>query len=217
MSDIKTKSIKNLEEKIESFSSDEIRCQILQDAKSFKTSWIGLGQALYTVYKDKLYKNWGYQKFDTYASKEIGIRKQTALKLLKSYCFLEKEEPLYLKKEFNSEAETAGVPNYESVNLLRLAKNKKELDKSDYLNIRRDLLENGKDASAVRKDLTSIIKQREELLPEEAWLAKKTTLIKRFLSSLKSIREEIKVTKLLPASVIKDADNLIDKLESQIQ
>ena len=99
---IKTKSIKNIEEKMENLPTETIRHRVLQSAKNFKASWIELGQSLYTVYKDKLYKNWGYLTFDAYTSKEIGIRKQTALKLLRSYYFLEKKEPDYLIKDYTT-------------------------------------------------------------------------------------------------------------------
>jgi len=216
MMEIKTKSIEALEQKMSEMDSESIRHQILENAKGFKTSWIGLGQMLYTVWKDKLYKDWGYDKFDAYTSKEIGIRKQTALKLLRSYYFLEREDPLYLKKDYNEEADAAIVPTHESINVLRLAHNKKDLDKEDYVHIRKGILENGKDATQARKDLTAIIKQREELLPEEAWQKKKLSLLKRFLSLLKSIRIEAKAKSMISPQALNDTDKLISKLETEL-
>jgi len=164
MKELKTKSILTLEEKLANIDSESIRGQILANAKGFKTSWINLGQALYTVWKDKMYKEWGYDKFETYTAKEIGIRKQTAIKLLRSYSFLEKENPLYLKKDYNEGAQTAKVPTYESVDVLRLARNKKDLNSEDYSTIKRGVLEMGKDALSVKKDLTSFMKQQQEFL-----------------------------------------------------
>ena len=215
MDTTRTKSIKNLEEKMEGASGDALRCQVLKSAKDFKTSWIGLGQTLYTVWKDKSYKGWGYNSFDAYTSKEIGIRKQTALKLLRSYFFLEKEEPLYLKKDYDGKS-VASAPSYESIDVLRLAGNKKEIDKSDYEQMKRNVLEKGKDGREVKKDLTALIKQRQELLPEEAWQKKRLGLLRRFLSLLKSIREEIRLAKILPVQIVKDVDKLIAKLESEM-
>ncbi|MFH1868115.1 MAG: hypothetical protein ABH843_04000 [Candidatus Omnitrophota bacterium] len=216
MEPIKTKAIEALEEKMAGIDNTDIRHIILENAKGFKTSWINLGQALYTAWKDKLYKNWGYDKFDTYTSKEIGIRKQTALKLLRSYYFLEKEDPLYLKKEYNKEADTATVPTYDSVNVLRLAKNRKDIDREDYANIKKNILEKGKDAPSARKDLTALIRQREELQPQEAWEKKKTALLKRLLSTLISLRVEAKATKMISIQTLKDTDKLITQLESEM-
>lgn len=215
----KIKSIETLEQRTASVASAEpssLRHLTLEKSKEFKTSWIELGQALYTVWKDKLYREWGYTKFETYTAKEIGIRKQTALKLLRSYFFLEKKEPYYLSKEYSQKANVASMPTYESVNALRLANSKKQLDEVDYENIKRNVLEKGKDAQGVRKDLTALIRQREELLPEEAWRRKRLVLLKRSLTLLKSLREEIKLTKIFSAQVIKDMDKLISKLEVEM-
>ena len=210
----KTRSLKGIEEKMEELDPGSLRYQILESAKGFKTSWIELGRALYSVWKDKLYKEWGYATFDIYTAREIGIRKQTAMKLLKSYYFLEKEEPEYLKKDYLESREAAIVPGYESIDVLRLAKNKKELDSQDYGRFKKEIFEKGRDAREVRKDLTSLIRQREELEPEEAYQKRRFATVKRFLNTLKSLKKEIEVSKLLPAPLIKEVAALIGKLES---
>ncbi len=216
MSYPRMKSLETLEERLTSTDPSSLRHQVLKSAKNFKTSWIDLGQALYTVWKDKLYKDWGYAKFETYTSKEIGIRKQTAVKLLRSYFFLEKEEPAYLKKDYNEEADAASLATYDSIDALRLARNKKGIDKIDYEQIKKNVLEKGKDAREVKKSLTALIKQREELLPEEAWQKKRLSLLKRSLTLLKSLSAEIKLAKVFPTQVVKDLDKLISKLEIEM-
>ena len=216
MQNIKTKSIRVIEDKISALDGESIRRSILESAKGFKTSWISFGQALYTVWKDKLYKEWGYDKFETYTAKEIGIRKQTAIKLLRSYCFLEKEDPLYLKKDYNDETDTALVPTYESVDVLRLARNKRGLDKEDYAKIKRSVLEMGKDPSAAKKDLTALMRQREELEPEEAWQKKRATLIRRFLTTLKSLVSQARASNMLSAKAIDDTQKIIDRIEAEV-
>lgn len=213
MSYLKTKSIRSIEEKMEHLDSNSLRYQILKNTKIFKSSWIELGQALYTTWKDKRYKEWGYSTFEAFSSKEIGLRKNTALKLLKSYYFLEQKEPHYLSTDYVDQTNAAGMPTYESVNLLRQASNHKELNDDDFLKIKDKILTKGGDAREVKKDLTALIKQREELSPEEARNKKKMTQLKRLLSTLKSLRDEIKISKTLPAQLIKDTEKLIDKLE----
>ncbi len=212
----KTKAMEALDAKLASSDPSTLRHRVLKSVKNFKTSWIELGQALYSVWKDKLYKDWGYSKFEAYTAKEIGIRKQTAVKLLRSYFFLEQKEPHYLSREYSEEVQANAMPTYEAIDALRLASRKKDIDPVDYEQIRKGVLEKGKDARAVKKDLTALIKQREELLPEEAWQKKRMALLKRTLSLLKSLREEIKAAKMLSAQVVKDIDKLISKLESEI-
>jgi hypothetical protein len=211
-----SKSLDSIEKKMQDVEPGSLRYQILQNAKDFKTSWVGLGQTLYTAYKDKLYKSWGYSTFDIYTAKEIGIKKQTALKLLRSYYFLEKEEPGYLNKGYKEQAEAATVPSYESIDALRAAKDKKMLDENDYEEFKRKVFEKGKEASEIKKDLTAMIRQRKELDPQEAREQRRTAVLKRFLSTLKSLKAEIETSKLLPANIIKEANELIREIESQL-
>lgn len=132
MTKLSTKSLENIDRKMESVDEESVRYRILKSAKNFKTSWIDLGQSLYAAWKDKLYKGWGYMTFEAYTQKEIGIKKPTALKLLKSYYFLEREEPDQLRKEASEDGSAASAPSYEAVNLLRLAKDSKKIDGADY-------------------------------------------------------------------------------------
>jgi hypothetical protein len=196
-------------------SQASLRDLALQASKSFKSSWVELGRVLYTIWKDKLYKSWGYQQFDAYVSKEVGIRKQTSLKLLRSYYFLEKEEPSYLQKDFTEEAEAAQIPSYEAVDVLRLARSK-DLDEQDYQKLKDNLFVKGKDSREIKKDLTLMMRQREELDPQEAWQKKKETNIKRFIGALKSLKREMDESKLLPAAMAQEVNTLIKKLEDQI-
>ncbi len=214
---MKPKSLENIEKKLEEMNPESLRYHILENAKSFKTSWIELGRALYTVTKDKLYKEWGYTSFEIYTAKEIGIRKQTAMKLLRSYYFLEKEEPAYLKQDYVKEADASRIPSYEAIDVLRQAKNKKTLDANDYSNLKKEIFEKGKDAREAKKNLTSLIRERQELEPEEAREKRKFATVRRFVGMLKSIKEEMEIAKLLPAPLLKEAAELIRKLEEEVK
>ncbi|MBI4972281.1 MAG: hypothetical protein HZC16_00500, partial [Candidatus Omnitrophica bacterium] len=215
MNPLKTKSLESIEQKMEGLEEGGLRYQILQSAKNFKTSWVELGRALYAAWKDKLYKEWGFGNFDIYASREIGIRKNTAMKLLRSYYFLEKEEPVYLTDEYKAASNAATMPTYESIDVLRLARNKKDVGEEDYARLKKDIFEKGKDVREAKRDLTSLIRQRQELEPEEAWEKRKIATVRRFLGTLKALKEEIEAAKLLPAPLIKEAAALIRKLEAE--
>lgn len=216
MSAYATKRLESMEYKIREIADNPVRQHVLETARDFKSSWIELGRALYSVHKDKLYKEWGFATFEAYTSKEIGIRNQTAMKLLRSYFFLEKEEPGYLKAEPGPEAAPAKIPSYESVNVLRLAKNNKGLDNDDYENLKKGVFQEGKDALEVKKDLTSLIRERKELDPEEAREEKRAIVIRRCLSTLKSLKMELESTKMLPASLTRDIAALIKRVEEEM-
>ncbi len=216
MSALKTRSLEKIEHKMEGLDENSMRYRVLQSVKNFKTSWMDLGQALYTVWKDKLYRDWGYLTFEAYTSKEIGIKKDTAVKLLKSYYFLEKEEPQYLRRDFNEASQGAAVPTYEAINALRLAKNKKEIDEEDYIALKKNVFEKGKDVRDIKKDITALIRQREELDPQEAREKRKVATVRRIISTLRTLKNEVQAARLLPANTVKEIDSLIDRLEAEV-
>ena len=66
-----------MSKKYENMTADALRQEILLHAKGFKTSWILLGQALYQVWRDKLFHGWGFEEFEHYVvrivtGKQIG-------------------------------------------------------------------------------------------------------------------------------------------------
>ena len=216
MDAMRSKSLQKIQDTMAQITPGTLRYHVLESAKNFKTSWIELGRALCSVWKDKTYKEWGYQTFEAYTAREIGIRKATALKLLRSYVFLEKEEPEYLKKDYDNPRETAALPSYEAVDILRLAKNKKTLDDDDYRDLKKAVLEKGKDVREVKKDLVGLIRARQELEPDQARQQKKLTQLKRLVGVLKSLKREAEISKILPAAIMKDLASLVAKLEDEL-
>jgi hypothetical protein len=216
MGTAKTRSLEKIDQRMSGIPEDSIRYRVLRSARNFKSSWIELGQSLYAVWKEKSYKDWGYLTFEAYTSKEIGIRKTTAIKLLKSYYFLEQEDPSRIHKEHNESPSPASLPTYESVNLLRLAKKNSALDSDGYTQLKKGILEMGKDANIAKKELTSMIRQKEELQPAQAREKRRVLVIKRLLTSLKTLKTDIETSKMLPASLVRDISVLINKVEDQI-
>jgi len=216
MEEKKTKAIRSLEEKMEGIDEASLRYQVLEKAKSFKTSWIMLGQMLYSVWKNKMHKDWGYSEFDVYTRKEVGIRKETALKLLRSYSFLETEEPKYVSREYMEEGEVAAIPNYESVDVLRRASKNKNVEKEEYENLKKGVFEKGKEAKELRKELNVIIRKNSDLDPEEANERKKNAAVRRVLSILRGLKNEFGKGGVLPPEIIKETDKLISMLEEEV-
>lgn len=203
---------------LEGHITDQIlRQQIQNHAKDFKSSWVKFGQALYTVYNDKIYKLWGYEKFEYYVEKEIGVKKQVAMRLLKTYYFLEQEEPAYLKSDYVENAEAAMVPSCETINVLRLAKRNKELPRDEYEKLKTKVFEEGKDAPAIRKDMTALMKQRKELDPDEERETRSVSSVRRFINAFRSFRKDMEVLKLLPSEMIEELEIFMRKLEVEVK
>ncbi len=212
----KTKAISHIEEKMEKTDQESLRYQTLQSARRFKTSWIELGQYLQTVWRDKHYKSWGYTNFESYCSKEIAIKHSTALKLLRSYYFLEREEPSFLKARLSETEKVVKLPSCDSVDILRLAKDKKGLNEKDYKTLRYKVLDEGEDPKEVRSELKSILESYPGDPSEDEKRKKQQVTIKRLLGTLKNLKTEIELSGILPQKLAREIDQLIAKIGSEL-
>ncbi len=197
--------------------NETLRQKASEAAKKHKASWMQLGQYLFSIHKDKLYKAWSFLSFETYCFKELGIKQTTAAKLLKSYSFLEKEEPRFLRAPIEEEESAATLPNYESVNLLRLAKENKKIQPQDFAELREAVIEKGKEPKEVRAQVQKILLQHEPKDPDKEKASRRNAAIKRLITTLSNTRRELESEGLLPAYLLKQITELSEKLQDQIE
>ncbi|MBF0594233.1 MAG: hypothetical protein HQL22_04630 [Candidatus Omnitrophica bacterium] len=197
-------------------TSKELRVRAAEGAKDFKASWVSFAQTLNSIRQDKLYEYWGYEKYEHYSERELGIKKAMALKLVKTYQFVEQQEPAYLKESFTEEREPAVLPELDAINVLRLAKNRKELTKQDFQDLRKQVFDKGCNAGLVRKDLMSMLKERKQVDPDEEREQRNIASLRRFLNAIRSFKKDAEALKMVKADVLKKADELFRDLESQL-
>lgn len=194
-----------------------LREKTVDAARRHKASWIELAQYLKTVYAEKYFRQWGYTDFEAYCMRELGIKQTTAAKLLKSYSFIEKEEPSLAAPGAREEAKPQSLPGYEAVNLLRLAKSNDKITERDYRNLREAVIESGREPKEIRAQVKKILAARDDRDPGEVRLDRRNGLIKRIVSILSTARRECEAGKLLPGSLLKEMSDLAEKLEGQIE
>jgi hypothetical protein len=216
MGTAKESSLEKIDRKLEDMHEETLRKHLLQCAKNFKTSWIELARALHVAWKDKAYRDWGFTTFEGYTTKEIGIKKQTALKLLRSYMFLENQETWYLENKDAAATAEEKIPDYQAVDVLRQAKENKKVPPRDYERLKKAVFDDGKDYREVKKDLTALMRQREEIDPEEERKESRVRVLRRFVSNLRSAKAEMETLKLVPQKLIDQAQDVIDKIEACI-
>lgn len=188
-----------------------IRHEALEAAKRFKSSWIELGRILWTVQREKKFREWGYLTFEAYCAKEVGIRAATAKKLLQSYFFLEREEPSTLRRLL-SEAAPTQLPSPDSVQILRLLKNRQEVAPDDYQKVRSYVLEKGKEAPEVRREVRTLL-QAAGPDSEEVEQAHAKSAVRRMIGTLRSIRRQLSGADWVPRKVLEEIEGLAKKLE----
>ena len=209
----KSKSLYQIEEKMEKAEVGSLRYAVLECAKNFKSSWIQLGQHLLSIHRDKEFKFWGYETFEAYCQKEVGIRKPTALKLLRSYRFLEEEEPTYIQKEYLESADAKQVPTVESIQTLAKVKKNKEFGIADYKDMKLKIFEEGKGGKEVKDVYRSMLQSAQEEAPDEVRKQRRLKYLMRMITMLNSVKTEIKVNKFLPEKILGDLDKVITQIE----
>ncbi len=216
--EIKTKSIRTIEQKMSEIEPGSFRYQVLDAARNFKSSWISLGQILYTVYKDKMFKEWGYMTFEAYVKAELGLQKQTAGKLLHSYYFLEKSEPQFLKSvQAKQDLELKSIPSVDAVNVLRLAANNKEFTEDDYQDFKKNVFEDGVDGKEMKKQVGLRLRSiREEDDPEKARFERRNQTLRRLYATLRTLEKELYTAKLVSERTAKELEKLLGYVEAEM-
>ena len=209
---MESKAIQRLEERMSNLPAGSLRRETLEAAKRFKSSWIELGRMLWTVYREKKFREWGYLTFEAYCAKEVGIRAPTAKKLLHSYYFLEKEEPSTLQR-LDAETAPAALPSPDSVNLLRLLKNRKEIPAADYQKVRGYVLEKGKEVQEVRREVKSLLQENAKADPAAVEEARIRSSVRRMIGTLRSLRQQLSGADLVPKKILDDMEGLVKRLE----
>lgn len=195
---------------------EEIRSKTLVTAKSYKASWIELGSYLQAIYKDKMYKGWGFLAFETYCKKELGMKEAMASKIIKSFAFLESEEPKLTKPEYFEKETSQPVPDLDALNTLRLAKNNKNIPQQDFEEIRESVIERGAGQQEIRAKVKKIIEDTQDTTSLEFKKTKRNAVLRRALSSLIAVQRECAESKLVPDFLIKQISDLAVKLEDQL-
>ncbi len=215
----RSRSLEKIERRMAELEPGSMRYQVLASARDFKASWIGLGQILYTVYKDKCYREWGYTTFEAYCKAEVGIQKQTASKLLHSYYFLERHEPEFLRAVHQEKdgVEPKAIPGMEAVNALRLAAKNKELSEDDYLGFKRSVFEEGREGKEVKKQVGLRLRSlREEEDPEKARAQRRQQTLRRLLSTLKGLQKEAVAGRLVSARTARELEKVCSSLAQEL-
>ena len=213
------KSLERIEQTMAEVPAGSLRHDILTCAKQFKTSWIELGRYLVSVHKDKMYKEWGFLTFEAYCAQEVGIRKETSLKLLRSYYFLEKEEPQYVEQQYLDTVEATRVPSCEAVDTLRQVKNNKTFSIEDYENLKKKVL----DEAGSEKEVKDVFRQMKQTAreqqedPETARRSRRLQYLRRMIGSLKSIQREAKTNHFLPGKTLESLHKIITEIEEEIE
>ena len=111
-----------------------------------------------------------------------------------------------------TETAPPSLPSADSVNLLRLLKNRQEVPAADYQKVRSYVLEKGKEAPEVRKEVQALL-QDKSADPEAVQEARTKSAVRRMIGTLRSLRDQLSGADLVPKKLLDEVAGLAKKLE----
>jgi hypothetical protein len=177
---------------------------VLVAAKRFKSTWAELGKLLIQVRDEAKYEEWGYASFEAYCLKELHIKKQTALKLTRSFSFLAKHEsPESIKEEdFPQKA-----PAFEVVEVLADAEERGQLSPSEYRSLRDSIWNPEKSATELKREFSERFPRPPPEPPPE------NVHLRRLAQMARKLASELSGTRRVPPAIAERASALAEEVE----
>ena len=183
-----------------------LRHSVSAAAKRFKSTWVELGKLLCQVRDEGLFVAWGYETFEAYCLKELHIRKPTALKLTRSFSFLNKHEP----RAANDEEAVLRAPAFEVVEVLADAEERGQLSAAEYENIRDTIWNPERPASELRREFSERYPR-----PPPAPVGDAAQL-KRLAAAARRLAQELRGCRKVSSAIFERAAALADDVEELV-
>ncbi len=213
-----TKIMREIEDNMDHLEPESLRFQVLEAVKKFKGNWLELGRFVNVVEKSQSFREWGFVTFESYCTRELKLRQQTVIKLLRSFLFLKREEPASLSAFLEDRYAAGRLPDYESINVLRMARAKKAISEEDYGKLRSAVFDGDTQPREVGRQYRSMLQvaRDAEADPEEAWLRQRRESLKKVLTSLRTVKNTVELSQLLPDAGLATLKKLIEQVEEEL-
>lgn len=192
-----------LEAKARDLSPGTLRHTVVTAARKFKATWVELGKLLVQVRDKALFEEWGYPSFEAYCTKELHIRKATALKLTRSFSFLAKHEP----QEVANDNLWEKAPAFEVVEVLAGAEERGQLSPAEYSEIRDSIWDPAKPTAELRRELG-------ERFPQPAPEGAEDVALRRMAAVARRLARELSAHERVSRAMADRANALAEELEA---
>jgi len=194
----------DLQEKAQSIPAGTLRHTVVVAAKRFKSTWAELGKLLIQVRDQAKFEEWGYPSFEAYCLKELHIKKNTALKLTRSFSFLAKHEP---SEEVEREDFPQRAPAFEVVEVLADAEERGQLSPSEYRTIRDSIWNQEKPANELKREFNERFPRPAPEAPPEGYQ------VRRFAQAARRLAHDLAASPTVPRAVSERAQALAEEVE----
>ena len=119
-----TLALTRIEQRLKNLDPECTRAKALMALRNFRMSWIDVGKLLAEVARGGDYKEWGYDDFESYCTRELGLKRPTVHKIMLSYDYMRTHQAKRLKNG-------GDLPDYLTVAELDKARKAGQIDDKD--------------------------------------------------------------------------------------
>ncbi len=209
-------SMHKIDSRLDQLEPGTLRHQVMAALRQFRASWIELGRLLNEVVYGGDYKEWGYDDFEVYCARELGLKKPTVQKLMISYNYMKKYESKRLH-DFEDDREKAvatGIPDFQTVELLDRVRRREEMPDEKMEELHRKAFESEAEEPELRRELRQYLRpQPTESEIREGQNARKSELA-GILRIARELRRRIATSEAIPGGLRERIESCLVELEA---
>ncbi len=204
-------SIQKIDARLSSFPADSLRFQVLTALRQFRASWLELGRLLIDVAYGGDYKEWGFDDFEVWTARELGLKKPTVRKLMVSYNYMKKYEAGRLSDAEMNEA-TADIPDFQTVEMLDRVRQSEDIEPEEADELHRRAFEAASpdDEKELRKEISKRLKPPRADDIETARRVEMAQLVR----ASRTLRRCISLTSEVPGGLRERIEQALTELEA---
>ena len=209
-------NVKKIDARLDQLEPGSLRHQVMFALRQFRASWVELGRLLNEVVYGGDYKEWGYDDFEVYCARELGLKKPTVQKLMISYNYMKKYESKRLHdfEDDSDKATVAEIPDFQTVELLDRVRRKEEVPEERMNELHRRAFVGGDEEPEIRKELRQCLRpQLSETAMREGADARKSEMA-GILRAARELRRRLAATKAIPGGLRERIEQCLVELEA---
>lgn len=209
-------SVKKIDARLNQLDPGSLRYQVMHALRQFRASWIELGRLLNEVAYGGDYKEWGYEEFEVYCARELGLKKPTVQKLTASYNYMKKYEGKRLTdyEDDSEKMNVAEIPDFQTVELLDRVRRRDEMPEEKINELHRRAFDGEGETPEFRRELRQFLRPQ---LPEEQANASAGTdkrELAKILRASRELRRHLATTTAVPDGLKERLERCLVELES---
>ena len=209
-----TAAINRIDKQLQDMEADSLRAQVLVALRAFRSSWVELARLLTDVAYGGDYKEWGYEDFEVYCARELGLKRPTVKKLMVSYNYMKSYEPKRLQQFEEAEDDYGAptLPDYQTVELLNRAREDGTLGSAETNRLHSQAFAGEEDETFLRKEIRDRLRTPEQGDASDAGYERRKELAD-ILRTARQLRRKLAQTTAVPGGLKERFEQLLVELE----